>query len=75
MPEKRASGILTDIIVHRAPARDPRYLTGESLIIKVFTPTGQHIGTVHEVMLPDGTTPHSHPKDYTLRDCSRIRAE
>jgi hypothetical protein len=73
--EKRASDLLLDTIVHRAPARDPRWTGGEARIVKLLTQRGQHIGTVHEVVMPDGSTVHSHPKDYTQRDCSRVRAE
>jgi hypothetical protein len=73
MARKRATGALAETIVHQTPAGDPRYLGGVSRIVKLFTPNGRHIGTVHEVLMPDGATPHSHPKDYTRRDCSRIR--
>jgi hypothetical protein len=74
MPAKRASAILRDVIVHRRPAGDPRWAGGESVIVKLLTPRGQHIGTLHEVRMPDGSVVHSHPKDYTRRDCSRVRA-
>ena len=40
----------------------------------MLTFNGQHIGTIHEIVAPDGAILHSHPKDYTLRDCSRVRA-
>ena len=73
MAAKRAQGMFTEVIVNHAPAGDPRYRGGVSVIVKVLTPGGQHIGTVHEVVMPDGTVPHSHPKDYTHRDCSRVR--
>ena len=72
--EKRAAGVLTDIIAYSAPARNPAYAGGESLILKILTPRGQHIATWHEIRMPDGSIPHSHPKDYTRRDCSRVRA-
>ncbi len=71
---KRASGTRTDIIAYSAPARNPAYAGGESLILKVMTPNGQHIATWHEIRMPDGSIAHSHPKDYTRRDCSRMRA-
>lgn len=50
-----------------------RYSGGASRIVKVMTLNGRHIGTVHEVVMPGGEVPHSHPKDYTRRDCSRVR--
>jgi hypothetical protein len=54
-------------------ATNPRYAGGASVIVKLVTPNGQHIGTFHEIRMPDGSVPHSHPKDYTKRDCSRVR--
>ena len=72
--QKVAAGLLYETIVHRVPAGDPRWPTGESRIIVTRTHNRQHIGTRHEIVLPDGSVPHSHPKDYTLRDCSRVRA-
>ena len=72
---KRSAGILSDIIAYSAPARNPSYAGGESLILKVMTPNGRHIATWHEIRMPDGAMPHSHPKDYTRRDCSRVRAQ
>lgn len=73
MSAKRAAGIVSEIIGHREPATNPRYHGGESFVMKLLTPSGQHIGTVHEIVMSDGSIPHSHPKDYTLRDCSRVR--
>ena len=73
MSEKRSTGILTERIVHQTAARNPRYAGGASRIILLITPRGQHIGTIHEVVQPDGTVEHSHAKDYMLRDCSRVR--
>ena len=72
---KRAAGVLSDIIAYSAPARNPVYAGGDSLILKVMTPNGRHIATWHEVRMPDGSIPHSHPKDYTRRDCTRVRAD
>jgi len=74
MPVKRTEGVLTEVVVHEVPAGDPRYRGGSARTIKLITPNGRHIGTVHEVVMPDGSVPHSHPKDYTRRDCSRVRA-
>ena len=74
MPHKRAARLVQEIIVHNAAAGDPRYTGGRSLIVKILTPNGRHIGTVHEIRMPDGSVPHSHPKDYTERGCERVRA-
>jgi len=74
MDRKRASGMLLESIVHRAAARNPRWLGGEARIVKLITANGQHIGTVHEVVTTEGDAVHSHPKDYTRCDCSRVRA-
>ena len=73
MPFKRAAGLLVVTIVHDVPARDPRYLGGRSRVLTFDTRSGQHLGTIHQVVLPDGAIPHDHPKDYTRRDCSRVR--
>jgi len=74
MPVKRTEGVFVEVVAHQAPAGDPRYRGGVSVIIKILTARGRHIGTVHEIVMPDGSVPHSHPKDYTRRDCSRVRA-
>ncbi len=42
--------------------------------MKLITANGQHIGTVHEVVMTAGDVVHCHPKDYTRRDCSRVRS-
>ena len=73
VPAKRADGLFHEVIVHESPAGDPRFEGGVSRIVKLLTANGHHIGTLHEVVMPDGSTPHSHPKDYTRRDCSRVR--
>ncbi len=75
MAAKRALGILTEDIVHRTVATNPRWVGGEARIIKLLTVTGQHIGTLHEVVTAEGEVVHSHPKDYTRRDCSRVRSD
>ncbi len=61
------------IVVDSSPAVNPRYVGGMSRIIKVLTHNNEHIGTYHEILMPDGEVPHRHPKDYTRRDCSRVR--
>jgi hypothetical protein len=65
-------GILIEEIVAESAATNPLYAGGISRIVVLRTPRGQHIGTVHEIVLADGEIPHSHPKDYTRRDCSRV---
>ncbi len=57
-----------------SPATNSRWLGGTSRIVRIFTPNGRHIGTLHEIVLPDGSVPHSHPKDYTRRYCAKIAA-
>ncbi len=73
MPAKREARIFVEIIAHSTQATNPAWQGGESRIVKLVTRRGRHLGTVHEIVMPDGSIPHSHPKDYTLRDCSRIR--
>ena len=74
MDGKRAAGVFLESIVHRTAAVNPRWIGGEARIVKLITANGQHIGTVHEVATAEGEVAHSHPKDYTRRDCSRVRA-
>lgn len=74
--EKRKAGVFSEIIAHRAEPDDPSMKgTMQSVIIKLLTASGRHIGTLHEIIYlgPADASPHSHPKDYTLRDCSRVR--
>jgi hypothetical protein len=70
MDRKRAEGLLR---VPGGPATNPRYAGGISRFVKLRTPNEHHIGTLHEIMLPDGSVPHRHPKDYARRYCSRVR--
>ena len=74
MDGKRRAGMFLELIVHRTAARDPRWIGGAARIVKLVTAKGQHIGTMHEVVTAQGEVVHSHPKDYTRRDCSRVRA-
>jgi hypothetical protein len=75
--EKREAGVFTEIISEPIEAGDPRYAGQFSVIIKLLTPNGYHIGTIHQIVDANGnvlTDRHPpHPKDYTLRDCSRVR--
>ena len=71
-PARRAAGTLRTITVRERPATNPVYAGSTSRILKLVTAHDQHIGTVHEIVLPDGTAPHSHPKDYTRRNCERV---
>jgi hypothetical protein len=73
MPEKRRAGLLIEEVRWEGSARDPALPGVRSLILKLKTPSGQHIGTVHDIVNADGTLRESHPHDYTLRDCSRVR--
>ena len=71
--QKRAAGLLVEIIAGSVAANNPAYSGARSIIVKLLTQHGRHIGTVLEIVYEDGRMPHSHPKDYTLRDCSRVR--
>lgn len=72
MPAKLRRGQFQEIIAYQSRAHNPRYRGGASFIVKLLTPGGQHIATVHRIVLPDGSVPHDHPKDYTRRDCTRV---
>jgi len=65
--------MLTNVIVDETASKS--YPGGVSTIVKLLTDRGQHIGTVHEIVMPDGALVHGHPKDYTARDCTRFRAD
>src|SRR5436305_4662609 len=54
MTEKRQARLFTEIVAFSVPARDPRLAAATSVIIKLLTPRGRHIGTVHEVVFSDG---------------------
>src|SRR5687768_11893994 len=73
--EKLGEGLLIESVADDVPASNPRYAGGRSQIIKLSTTAGWHIATLHRIVMPDGSIPHEHPKDYTLRDCSRVRIE
>jgi len=70
---KRAAGVFLEIPVYQAPARDPNRAGVWAILFKLLTPSGQHIGTVHDIIGPDGAVLDSHPHDYILRDCSKVR--
>ncbi len=73
MTEKRANRLLYEIIAYEAAARDPALAGVKGVIIKLLTPNGRHIGTVHDIVNADGSIRESHAHDYTRRDCSRVR--
>lgn len=73
MTEKRANRLLSEIIAYEAEARDPALAGVKGVIVKLLTPKGQHIGTVHDIVNADGSIRESHPHDYTRRNCSRVR--
>ena len=73
MEAKIASRVLNTVIVATSPATNPLYSDGTSRIVVVLTQRGQHIGTFHEIEVPGRGVMHRHPKDYTRRDCSRVR--
>lgn len=70
---KVANGSLHTIIIVTEPAKNRLYHGGTSRIVKVRTANGHHIGTFHEIEVPGSGILHRHPKDYTRRDCSRVR--
>jgi hypothetical protein len=72
LPAKLRRGQFQEIIAYQSRAHNPWYKGGEFFIIKLLTPGGQHIATVHRIVLRDGSVPHEHPKDYTRRDCTRV---
>jgi hypothetical protein len=74
MPAKIVAGVFTEDTKESA-ATNPRYRGGRSVIVKLISRGEHHIGTIHRIVMPDGSIPHEHPKDYTLRDCSRVRIE
>ena len=74
MDAKREAGTLTDLVADEARASNPAYAGATSRIVKLLTASGQHIGTIHEIVDGEGKVLHSHPKDYTRRDCSRVRS-
>ncbi len=73
MAEKRANRLLSEIIAYEAEARDPALAGVKGVIVKLLTPKGRHIGTVHDIVNADGSVRESHPHDYTRRDCTRVR--
>lgn len=66
---RKASCARSSYTGHR---RGTRYAGRVSRIVKLMTANDRHVGTLHEIAMPDGAVPHSHPKDYTRRDCSRV---
>jgi hypothetical protein len=62
MPEKRERMLVTEIIAQERPAGNPIFAGGVSRIVKLLTPNGRHIGTVHEIVMPDGSRPPLPPK-------------
>ena len=73
MAEKRATGLFSEIVAYVTTAGDPTLPGVRSVIVKLLTQKGQHIGTVRDIKNADGTLRESHIHDYTLRDCSRVR--
>ena len=75
MPAKIVAAAFTEQVLRDTPATNLKYEGGRSLLVKLVTANDRHIGTIHRIVMPDGSIPHEHPKDYTLRDCSRVRIE
>ena len=47
----------------RRLSRPPKYSGGTSDIVRHSNALGYQIATSHRITMPDGTIPHSHPKD------------
>jgi len=47
----------------RRPTRSPQFPRGVSDIVRHFNALGYQVATSHRITMPDGTFPHSHPKD------------
>jgi hypothetical protein len=47
----------------RRPSRPPKYPGGTRDIVRHFNALGYQVATSHRITMPDGTIPHSHPKD------------
>ena len=72
MPRKRTEGALREVKVYESEARDPRLRGVRSLIYKLLTPSGQHLGTVHDIFNADGSLRECHIHDYVARDCAKF---
>ena len=71
--QKRTEHLFSEIIAYETPAGDPALPGVRGVIIKLLTPKGQHVATVHDIVNADGSIRDSHAHDYTLRDCTRVR--
>lgn len=58
--------------VYETTARDPRLAGVRSILYKLVTPAGQHLGTVHDILNSDGTIRERHVHDYIARDCAKF---
>jgi len=73
MNRKRQSGLFTEIIASVKPARDPARSGVRAVYVKLLTASGKHIGTVRDLIGPEGTVIETQVRDYPLRECSRLR--
>jgi hypothetical protein len=75
--EKRAEGVFIEMVSQPTESGDRRYAGEFSVIVRLYTKNGRHIGTLHQMIDSSGTVlvdrHPPHPRDYTLRDCSRVR--
>src|SRR5690606_25352980 len=69
---KRASGDLIDVPTgYESKPGDPTLRGARGPFVTLMTPSGQHIGTIHEVFKPDRSFWHSPPHDYVDHDCQK----
>lgn len=72
---KRARGLLRDIVAAAKAARDPAYEGWRMRYVKVVTLNNRHAGTFAEFVDRAGTVVQRRIRDYTFRDCRRIRCK
>ena len=51
------------ILGARSSSRPPKYPGGISDIVRHFNALRYQVATSHRITMPNGTIPHSHPKD------------
>ena len=73
MLAKRATGVLVSEERYRSPAGDPNRPGVEAIIYTIKTQSGQHIGTIHDIVDADGTVLEWHAHDYIDRVCLELK--
>ena len=59
----------------RRPSQPPKYPGGISDIVRHSNALGYQVATSHRITMPDGTIPHSHPKDLHIGEIVIYLAE